>query len=82
MHEINSNIDNLLLNGEPEEAESLLFACLDEMTDEASLSCDNGDFLSALEKYRLIFNLIERYYGDSVDLRNIEKNLAEIQLLM
>ena len=82
MFEINSNLDSMLANGEQEEAETLLFEALDELTDGASVDCNLGDYHSAVEKYRHIINLMQRYYGDSVDLKKIEQNIAEIQRLI
>ena len=77
-----SSIDNMLENGELEEAEALLFATLDELTDEAIYDCDSGDYHNAVKKYRYIINLMQRYYGDSIDLDRIEQNIAEIQRLI
>jgi len=82
MIEIIENIDNLLLNDEFEEAEELLFAVLDELTDEAGVDCDSGDYHSAVEKYRDIISLMQRYYGDSIDLNKIQQSIAEIQRLI
>ena len=76
------DIDRLIKNGKSEEAESLLFNELDSLTDKAGADCDIGDYRSAVEKYRLIINLMQQYYGDSVDLDKIEENIAEIQRLI
>ena len=77
-----SEIDILIENGDLAEAENLLFTTLDELTDEASHDCDSGDYHSAVEKYRCIINLMQRYYGDSIDLNKIEQNIVEIQKLI
>ena len=82
MFEAIENIDNLLENGEFEEAEALLFAVLDGLTDEASIDCNNGDYHNAVEKYRDIISLMQRYYGDSIDLNKIQQSIAEIQRLI
>ena len=82
MIEAMSNIDNLLENDEFEEAESLLFATLDELADEAGRDCDSGNYHSAVEKYRNIISLMQRYYGDSIDLNKIEQSIVEIQKLI
>ena len=82
MFNANSNLDKLLNNGNIEEAEALLFSTLDELADEAGADCDVGDYHSAIEKYRSIINLMQRYYGDNIDLKRIEHNIAEIQKLI
>ena len=82
MIEIIENVDNLLENGDLAEAEELLFTVLDELTDEAGLDCDNGDYHGAVEKYRDIISLMQRYYGDSIDLDKIQQSIAEIQRLI
>ena len=82
MIEAIENINNLLESGDLDEAESLLFAILDELTDEAGFDCDSGDYHSAVEKYRDIISLMQRYYGDSIDLNKIQQSIAEIQRLI
>ena len=82
MFESDSKLDILMKNSEPDEAEAILFAALDELTDQAGVLCDTGDYPGALEKYRHIITLMQRYYGDNVDLKSIEDSIAEIQELI
>ena len=77
-----TEIDSLIESGNLEGAEALLFATLDELTDDAYVDCDNEDYHSAVEKYRLIISLMQRYYGDSIDLNKIEQSIVEIQKLI
>ena len=82
MFEFDSKIDDLIKNNKHDEAEVILYTALDELTDEAGVMCNNGDYPGALEKYQHILNLMQRYYGNSVDLKRIEDNIAEIQELI
>jgi hypothetical protein len=82
MFEIYSKLDSLMADGEPEEAEMLLFAIADELTDIASAKCDDGDFQDALELYREILSLMQRYYGNNVDFGKLELSIKEIQKMI
>ena len=77
-----SEIDTLMTNGELEEAEALLYSTADELTIEATTKCEMGDFRGALEIYRRIIKLMQRYYGDSVDFSRLELNISEIRELI
>ena len=77
-----ADIDILLAAGKLEEAETLLFKVLDELSDEAISDCDLGNYHSAVEKYRDIISLMQRYYGDSIDLNKIQQSITEIQRLI
>ena len=82
MNEINSLLDSLISSGKLDEAEELLFNTTDKLADDAAGKCDNGDYPGALEIYRRIIELMQRYYGDSIDLSKIETDIKQIQELV
>ena len=79
MNDIISELDTLFKNGKLEKAEALLFTNLDELIDKATIDCDTGNFTGAIDKYDSIINLMQRYYGDSTDLRYYEESIMNIK---